>query len=64
MIHSIYKSDLTKFKDYIQDPKNNGYKSLHTVIINTPFKRDIEVQIRTNEMHKVAEAGGGKSFSI
>jgi RelA/SpoT family (p)ppGpp synthetase len=45
-----------KFKDYISSPKINGYKSLHTSVIGS-YKKPIEVQIRTNEMHDFAERG-------
>ena len=70
MIHSKWNYVKQEFDDYIACPKENGYQSIHTVIIG-PEGKTVEIQIRTNDMHNNAEYGiaahwrykeGGKSF--
>lgn len=56
VLHNLYKPITQRFNDYIAIPKANGYQSLHTTLFG-PYGVPIEVQVRTEEMHKMAEYG-------
>ncbi|WP_299847093.1 bifunctional (p)ppGpp synthetase/guanosine-3',5'-bis(diphosphate) 3'-pyrophosphohydrolase [uncultured Paracoccus sp.] len=56
VIHHRWRAVPGRFKDYISQPKSNGYRSIHTTVSGRDGKR-VEVQIRTRQMHEVAEAG-------
>ncbi len=62
VIHQRWYAVPGRFKDYISQPKTNGYRSIHTTVSGRDGKR-VEVQIRTRQMHEVAEAGVAAHWS-
>ena len=62
VIHRRWRSVPGRFKDYVSQPKSNGYRSIHTTVSGRDGKR-VEVQIRTRQMHEVAEAGVAAHWS-
>ncbi|MEH6773621.1 MAG: bifunctional (p)ppGpp synthetase/guanosine-3',5'-bis(diphosphate) 3'-pyrophosphohydrolase [Cereibacter changlensis] len=62
VIHQRWRAVPGRFKDYISQPKSNGYRSIHTTVSGRDGKR-VEVQVRTRQMHEVAEAGVAAHWS-
>ncbi|MDR0677432.1 MAG: bifunctional (p)ppGpp synthetase/guanosine-3',5'-bis(diphosphate) 3'-pyrophosphohydrolase [Holosporaceae bacterium] len=62
IIHTNFHIVPGKFKDYISVPKLNNYRSLHTTVIG-PFNQPMEVQIRSEEMHRIADEGAAAHWS-
>ena len=62
-IHQRWRAVPGRFKDYISQPKSNGYRSIHTTVSGRDGKR-VEVQIRTRQMHEVAEVRRGRALGL
>ncbi|WP_250311731.1 nucleotidyltransferase family protein [Rickettsia endosymbiont of Oedothorax gibbosus] len=57
ILYKIYPINMKRTKNYIANPKNNGYRSLHVIVVDGFYDRNIEIQIRTRSMHNIAEFG-------
>ncbi|WP_341757078.1 MULTISPECIES: bifunctional (p)ppGpp synthetase/guanosine-3',5'-bis(diphosphate) 3'-pyrophosphohydrolase [unclassified Candidatus Tisiphia] len=57
IIYNIYSVNVEKSKNYIANPKDNGYRSLHVIVVVGIYERNVEIQIRSRKMHNTAESG-------
>ncbi len=62
-IHTIFPEYVERTKNYIQNPKENGYQSIHTTVIDKETNTSFEFQIRTKEMHELAEYGAAAHWA-
>ena len=62
IIEQVHSTNKVNKKDYIATPKHNGYRSLHIIISDNEFMRNVEIQVRTKKMHNVAESGSASHY--
>lgn len=63
IVHTSWRHLNKEFDDYIATPKQNGYQSIHTVVFG-PEGKTVEIQIRTEAMHRDAELGGCSALDV
>ena len=61
IVTDVYRPNPTRLRDWISNPKTNGYEALHTTVVG-PNRKWIEVQIRSERMHEIAERGYAAHF--